>query len=108
MKKLLMVGAIIVGAATVSQAGVSVSVSFGVPFPQPVVIRHPVPVYAPPVYAPPVVVAPAVCPPARVVVPCAPPPPPRYRHGYSHKYYGHGKSPSKHPSHYRVGYGYRR
>jgi len=88
-----------VGAVTVSQAGVRVNVSFGIPFPQPVVIRHSVPVYAPPV-----VVAPPFCAPPRVVVAC--PPPPRYRHGYRHDR-GYGRDHYRHHGYDRRGHGHR-
>jgi len=70
MKKILLLSAVLLGAATASQAGVRFSI--GIPFPAPpVVVAPPAPAYVqppevyvepPPVYAPapPVVVAPPV------------------------------------------------
>jgi hypothetical protein len=82
MKKILLLSAVLLGAATASQAGVRFS--FGIPFPAPpVIVAPPPPVYVqppvetyvepPPVCAePPVVVAPPVL---------------NFRFGYSHPYY---------------------
>lgn len=111
MKRLILIGAIIVGAVTVSQAGLSVSISFGIPLPPPpVVIRPPLPVCPPPVVvAPPVcpprVVLPPVCPPSRVVMPCPPSP---YRHEYRYEHRGHGRDHYRHHGNYRGGRGLRR
>jgi hypothetical protein len=96
MKKLLMVAAILVGAVTVSQAGVRVNVSFGVPFPQPVVIRHSVPVYAPPVVLPQ-----PFCSPPRIILLC--PPPPRYHYRYRYDSRGHGRDQYRHHNYNRHG-----
>jgi hypothetical protein len=81
MKKLILVGAILVGVAATSQAGVSVRLGFGLPFGSGRVVVNPAPVYC----APPVVVAPPVCEPRVVYQPVCPPPrvvycPPRVRY----------------------------
>ena len=80
MKKILLLSAVLLGAATASQAGVRVNIGIGIPWPG-VVIAQPAPVYvAPaPVYAPPpaVVVAP------RVIVA-----PPTVYYGYRPGWYG--------------------
>src|SRR5437764_10929043 len=72
MKKLLLLSAVLLGAASASQAGVRFNVGIGIPLPPPVVVTEPcAPVYAQPypqacepapqVYAPtPVVIAPPV------------------------------------------------
>jgi hypothetical protein len=51
MKKLFLVGAILMGAITASQAGVHLSFGFGIPLPG-VAVSQPAPVYAapPPAY----------------------------------------------------------
>lgn len=80
MKKLLLLSAILIGAAAASQAGISFNIGISLPAPRGIIISRPAPVYvpAPEVYAPPVcepapVYEPApVCdPPTRVIV--APP-----------------------------------
>ena len=102
MKKLLLVGAILVGAVTASQAGVSVDFRIGIPLaPPPFVIRHSVPVYAPPV-----LLARPYCPPPRVIIPC--PPPRHYQYGYRHDYRGHGRDQYRHHGYDRRGHGHRR
>ena len=82
MKKLLLLSAILIGAATASQAGLSFNIGFSLPTPRGVVISRPAPVCEPSVvinsapayYAPapaceePAAVAPPVCEPAPVVV----------------------------------------
>ena len=79
MKKLLLLSAILLGAATASQAGVRINLGFGFPLPLPPVVA-PAPVYQAPVYQ-------APCPPVydyyspSVVVS----PPPLY-FGYGHRY----------------------
>lgn len=97
MKKILLLTAVLLGAATASQAGVRFS--FGIPLPAPpaVVVAPPAPVYVqPPQEA--YVAPPAVCAPAPVVV--APPAiefgfggyhRPYYRdyHYYHGPYWGH-------------------
>jgi hypothetical protein len=101
MKKLLLIGAILVGAVTASQAGVSVSFRIGVPLPPPpFVIRHSVPVYAPPVVLPQ-----PFCPPPRVILPC--PPPPRYHYRYRYDSRGYGPAHYRHHSYNRQGHGRR-
>ncbi|MFO1513419.1 MAG: hypothetical protein U1F83_10980 [Verrucomicrobiota bacterium] len=84
MKKILLVATVLVGGVAFSQAGVNVSIGFGIPLPPlpGVVIRQPAPFCPAPVY-----VAPPFCPP-RVVVPC---PPVRYQPYYGHGYYHHGR-----------------
>jgi hypothetical protein len=76
MKKLLLLSAVLVGAASASYAGVSFNINFGAPAwgaPRPaVIISHPAPVYYPPVYetpAPQVYQPQPVCEPQVVVTP---------------------------------------
>ncbi len=100
MKKLLLLSAILLGAATASQAGVRFNFGFGLPLPVPAIVA-PAPVYQAPVYQ-------APCPPVydydyyspSVVVS----PPPLY-FGYGHRY---GYYPYRHYSygHHYYGHGY--
>jgi hypothetical protein len=105
MKKLILLGAVLLGAATATQAGVRLSFGFGIPLgaPAPVVVSPPPVVYQvpPPVYytAPaPVYTAPApvyTAPPAVVYAPppvvYAPPPTVYFRFGTGWRgYYGWG------------------
>ncbi len=104
MKKLFLLSAILIGAASAAHAGVHVGFGFGLPLPIPVptvVVSHPAPVvyaqsdYCAPapqvVYQPayPSVVVAPTCPPARVYVA----PQYYYPHRYAYAgrgYYGHG------------------
>lgn len=72
MKKLLLLTAVVLGAATASQAGVRFNFGFGIPLPG--IVLNPAPVYqVPPVYTSPAPVyyppAPAYCAPAPVYAP---------------------------------------
>src|SRR6266436_8775767 len=91
MKKILLLSAVLLGAATVSQAG-GVHLSIGLPLPPlpGISITAPAPVYAPPVYPPAYSYAPAYYPPAVVVRL------PVVSFGFGYPYYGGG--------YYRGGY----
>src|SRR4051812_30354582 len=68
MKKLLLLTAVLLGAATASQAGVRFNVGIGIPLSPPVVVTQPcAPVYSQP-YAQACEPAPQVCAPAPVVI----------------------------------------
>ena len=75
MKKMLLLSAVLLGAASASQAGVQVSIGIGIPLPG-VVISQPAPVVVapPPVCAPPpvVVTRPVMVTPAPVYYGCRP------------------------------------
>ena len=89
MKKLLLLGAILMGAATASQAGVHFGFSVGVPA---VVITHPAPVcYAPPVVyqAPPPVYYQAPPPVYYAQPPVVYAPGPRVYVGFGPRWHGH-------------------
>src|SRR5436190_6609610 len=109
MKKLLLLSAVLLGAVSVSQAGVHFNLGFGLPLPPlpGVVIGAPATVYGPP----PVVVAPPPVYFGYGGYGCAP----GYGYGYSgypyrYGYYGHGHSHGHgggyayHGGHYRGGH----
>jgi len=107
MKKIVLLGAILLGATVASQAAVRFGVGVTIPVtpapvyspPPPVVYEAPAPVYQPPVYQPPAVIY-APAPPPVVYVP---PPVPRVTIGFGTgwvwgpRYYGH---------HHRGGWGH--
>ena len=87
MKKILLLSAVLLGAATASQAGVRVNIGIGIPLPG-VVIAQQAPVYVAPA---PVYVAPAPVyapPPAVVVAPRVIVAPPTVYYGYRPGWYG--------------------
>ena len=90
MKRILLLSAVLLGAATASQAGVRVNIGIGIPLPG-VVVSQPAPVVVAPA---PVVVAPAPVyapPPAVVVAPPVVVGPPVVYYGYGPRWYGwHG------------------
>src|SRR5205823_5159485 len=96
MKKILLLSAILLGAASASQAGVRFRFGFGLPLPPlpGIVLSAPAPVYAPacaaPVYYSSPYYSAPYCPPAVVVEPYF---------GYGPRYYGHGWY-GRYPHHY--------
>ena len=94
MKKMLLLSAVLLGAASASQAGVQVSIGIGIPLPGVVIAQPALVVVAPPVVcAPPprvVVTRPFVVAPAPVYYGCRPGwrgyPGPRHYHGWHHRW----------------------
>src|SRR5215467_14524452 len=111
MKKILLLTAVLLGAATVSQAG-GLHLSLGLPLPPlpPLpgihitapapVLPVPAPVYAPPVYPPAYSYGPAYYPPAVVVSP------PVVSFGFGYPYYGGYRGGYYHGGGYYRGGGY--
>jgi hypothetical protein len=92
MKKLLVLSAILAGAASASQAGVNLHFGLPLPLPTPLglVLTHSAPVFVPaaPVVRPEVVVTPSLCEPQLVTAPMCGPKvvmaPDRYAYGHAY------------------------